>query len=138
MGGLLPTLRATAQPRREPVSVTIAVFSGRKDPQFVLPEGQQRDQLRAYLKAARPYGGTAKAPPIKPALGYRGILVSNPQAVLGVTGNVAVFKGVIELRADKVTYLIDNGRTLERRLLGQALAAKAIDAKLHAQIVAKW
>jgi hypothetical protein len=136
-GCVFSTPPVGAQQRTAPVSVTVSVFSGRKDPEFSLTVATEQDQLRTLLRAAAPHR-LAQAPVIKSVLGYRGIIVKNPAGVIGIPPYIAVHKGVIEVRAEKVSFFVDQDRKLERLLLDQARAANAIDAKLYAKIVAAW
>ncbi len=120
------------------VAVTISVFSGRKDPEFAIRDAAVLASVASYLKTAAPYRGPVKAPIIKSTLGYRGTLVETRDAAPGLPKGFSVYQGVIEVRGEQVVLLADKNRGLERRLLDQALASKAIDAKLHAQITTGW
>lgn len=117
------------------LDVSLVVFSGRPDPQYQLQDAKLLDQLRAQLAAAKP--GKAPDQGVIPAvLGYRGIMFTNGVGVAGLPRTLAVFNGIIEL--DKQQYVVDEGRKLERLLLDTALRQKAIDAKLHKRIVARF
>jgi hypothetical protein len=136
-GSVLSSIPAAAQTPPS-ISVTISVFSGRPDPEFKLAASAELDKLRSLFKSAAPYTKSVQGSIIRPVLGYRGIVVDNHEGVGALPASFAVYNGIIEIRTDKPTHLIDKNRTLEKTLLDLALAAKAIDSKLHALIANGW
>lgn len=120
------------------LEVTISVFSGRPDPRYQVLDAKQLDEIRARIARA-----TASAKPpdggvIPAILGYRGVTLENAGKLAGLPAQISVFNGVIELGAEQKTFVLDKERALERYLLDLALAQRAIDAKLHAKILARW
>lgn len=136
-GAVLSSAPAAAQTPPS-LSVTISVFSGRPDPEFKLAAAAELDKLRSLFKNAAPYTKSVQGSIIRPVLGYRGIIVDKGDAVGALPAHFAVHNGIIEIGTEKPTYLIDKHRKLEKTLLDLALAAKAIDPKLHALIINGW
>lgn len=120
------------------LDVTLSVFSGRPDPHYQVAEAAPLDQIRGLLKrasaSAKPEGDSA----MPSILGYRGLVVTNAAQVVGVPSRIVVFNGVIELGTDKRTFVVDEGRALEKYLVELALKQGAIDDKLYRKISARW
>jgi hypothetical protein len=133
------TVRGVRSPPPAALDITISVFSGRPDPHYRVPEGEHADEIRARVRraavaSAKPPGDSVLAA----VLGYRGISVENSGQIAGIPAWLAVHDGIIELGSDQKSWLIDEGRGLERYLLDLALQQRVIDAKLHAEITARW
>jgi len=103
------------------------LYSGRPDPAWPLDEAQRGELARrlAFLPAA----AALAAPP--PGLGYRGLYVAPIADVLNGATSVHVAHGHVHVaRADGSLELLDEGRALERWLVGLArtqLPAHVVD-----------
>ena len=67
-------------------------------------------------------------------LGYKGIIVQNPGGISGLPEHFAVYKGIIEIKGKRKSYLKDEGRKIETLLLSEARREKVIDDKLIKQM----
>lgn len=98
------------------VEVILDVFSGRPNPRWTLTEAEAGEL--AALLSALPAAGAA-AGPRPPDLGYRGFRIEG-LAVPGLAGPHTVYGGAV---AHPGGWLLDPGRTVERRLLESAAQA---------------
>lgn len=122
---------ATAEPSPPPAEVTdgievrVLLYSGRPDPAFVLEEEGDLAELRDALGAARENPEFQGATVLPSRLGYKGFVLLNPGAEVGLPEQIAVYRGDIELAGDPPRFL-DDGGFLEQWLVIQALESKAI------------
>ena len=134
-------LAATAEPSAtEPghgLTITVEVFSGRPNPAFVLDDVAAIQHLRnafSQLPAETPDGSQAAA---FGHLGYRGIVIDNPQGVNGIPRYVQVLDGLVLVRdkdGSAPRYLRDNG-SLEKRCLALAVEQGIIGELIEAGLV---
>jgi hypothetical protein len=114
------------------VTVRVLIYSGRPDPEFVMPVSQ----IQALMKKAK--RAKAKRENVIPArLGYKGMLVENPTKAGGLPEFLAIHNGKIEAgdkAGKKKTYFVDEGRSMENALLKEAVKRKAIGEDLYKKI----
>lgn len=138
--GGVPEARSTQDTARDTaVSVSLFLFSGRPDPEFQITDQKQLERLRAQLSSAPKHDEFAGEHVVPSRLGYRGIQVENAGGIEGMPRTFQIYDGAIELVVEqRSTFLRDRDRRLERELVDSALKHGAIDAKLHAKILASW
>jgi hypothetical protein len=111
------------------VRVRVLIYSGRPDPVFVLANPDSLRYLRTYLRNSKALKFERKT--IIPAtLGYKGLLLENVGRVAELPQRFAVSNGKIEVPGKARRVYADEGRTLERFLIQQAVREKAIDENL--------
>ena len=114
------------------VKVRVLIYSGRPDPEFVIPASQ----IQTFMKKAKRL--QSKGESVIPArLGYKGILVENPAKVGGLPELLAIYDGKIEAGEKEKTYFVDENRSLENFLLQEAVKRKAIEEDLFKRIKMK-
>ena len=94
--------------RPQPCTGSAAVYSGRRDPEWEVPDEAAR-RLRELWDSLEP---TPRAPPAAPALGYRGCTLTCP-----VHGRWFAFSGVVSMGKE---HRSDVNRSFERALLQTA------------------
>lgn len=111
------------------IKVRVLIYSGRPDPEFVIPVSQ----IQAYMKKATRLKSQGDS--VIPArLGYKGILVENSAKAGGLPEYLAIYNGKIEAGNKEKTYFIDENRNLENFLLKEAVKRKAIGEDLFNRI----
>ncbi len=110
------------------IQVHVLLYSGRPDPSFVLEDEGDLAALRDALGAARENRGFQGATVLPSRLGYKGFLLLNPGAVVGLPEQIAVYRGDIEIAGEPPRFLADGG-LLEQWLVTQALESKAISER---------
>lgn len=122
-----------AQPTPEGVEVTLMIYSGRVNPSFILDQAAVT-RVGELLRAAQPnpaFQGTSVIPSV---LGYQGIMIVDLTGASGLPGTIALRNEDIEVQGVEARFLRDRGATLERFLLDQAVAQKAIGPETRALI----
>jgi hypothetical protein len=133
---VLPPTDAAGAQTEDPsgVNVRILIYSGRPDPVFSLDpaaDTSMLDNLRGLDKSAMAAEGFDKDTVIPAILGYKGLLISNPQREGDLPAHIAVYRGYVEVRDDAGTrFLVDENRNLETALLKQAYDRGLIDERL--------
>jgi hypothetical protein len=109
----------------EQVRVTLNIFSGRKNPTWLLSK-EQADELVSIVKelpttnSTRPFDG----------LGYSGFRVTFPARMLGKPTEITAYKGKVRYSDGcGVKYLADRDRRIERLLLRSS--SSHIDAEVY-------
>ncbi|MEN6370093.1 MAG: hypothetical protein ABFD77_10430 [Thermotogota bacterium] len=92
------------------------VYSGRPNPRWLLTEDECRE-LALLLRDLPP----AEERRAGVGLGYRGIILANPQKEWGLPPHLRVYAGVVSAEADGAQFLSDV-RGCEQRLLTMAAA----------------
>lgn len=96
-----------------------------------LSEIARNAQLIAKLKAsvteAKRIETFDKETVIPAYIGYKGILVSNPEKRAGLTARFAMHKGTIELMDGQKRFLEDKDGTVEKMLMDEAIRKGVID-----------
>lgn len=116
------------------VNVRILVYSGRPDPVFSLDptaDAFLMDALRGLGESAGELEGFDAETVIPAILGYKGLLITDPSKQGGLPGQIAIYRGNIEVRDGETTrFLIDEDRGLETLLLKVAFDQALIDEEL--------
>jgi hypothetical protein len=113
------------------LKVTVLLFSGRPDPIYTIDDKNAVDKVRSLVSSAKPNEKFERSTVIPSVLGYKGIMIENRAKIPGIPSFIAVYKGTMEVKDEKTTFLIDEGRVLETMLLDMALQKKAITEKMH-------
>lgn len=125
---------------KEGLEVTFLVFSGRRNPAFVITDEDTLKQLEELVDKSKVDDKFSKETVIPSILGYNGIVVKPVGEVTVLTDleMLAVYNGNIEKKTtgidDKsttVTFLIDEGGAVEEFLLNLALANGTIDQEIY-------
>jgi hypothetical protein len=109
------------------ITVRVLLFSGRPDPTYVLDDTQLIEKLKVDIAGAKRLDDYGKQTVIPANIGYKGILVSNPEKWAGLPARFAVYNGAIELMDDQKRFLEDSGGAVEKLLLDEAIRKGVID-----------
>ena len=107
------------------VRVTLNIFSGRKNPTWLLPK-EQADALASIIKELPTVNSTRSFD----GLGYRGFRVTFPGTMLGKPTEITVYKGKVRYSDGcSVKHLADKDRRIERLLLKSG--SSHVDAEVY-------
>ena len=109
------------------ITVRVLLFSGRPDPTYVLSDSQLIEKLKAELVEAKRLDSYDRESVIPANIGYKGILVSNPEKRAGLPVRFAVYKGTIELMDGQKRFLEDKGGAIEKMLMDEAIRKGVIE-----------
>ena len=109
------------------ITVRVLLFSGRPDPTYELVDVQLIEKLKMDLAAAKRIENYDRHTVIPANIGYKGILVSNPEKRAGLPAGFAVYKGTIELMDGLKSFLEDSGGAVEKLLFDEAIHKGVID-----------
>ena len=109
------------------ITVRVLLFSGRPDPTYVLSDSQLIEKLKAELAEAKRLDSYDRESVIPANIGYKGILVSNPEKRAGLPVRFAVYKGTIELMDGQKRFLEDKGGAIEKMLMDEAIRKGVIE-----------
>jgi hypothetical protein len=113
------------------VKVRVLIYSGRPDPEFVIPASQ----IIPFMKKAKRIAFKSAAGGIIPAaLGYKGVLVENPAKAGGLPELFAIYDGKIEAGVKEKIYYVDQSRSLEKFLVKEAVNRKAMEEEVYKRI----
>jgi hypothetical protein len=112
------------------IIVTILLFSGRPDPVYILDNQTLINQIKSGIGTARKVEGFDKETIIPSVLGYKGILVKNPQMRSGLPSQFAVHKGMIEVMGEQKQFLKDDMGNIEKLLIDEAIRQGVLDEKI--------
>jgi hypothetical protein len=109
------------------IRVRVLLFSGRPDPTFVLEDRQVIEKLKNSLTKAKKAVDFKQATVIPSILGYKGILIENPEMAAGLPRQLAVYKGTIEVTDGQKRFLVDEQGALEKMLMDASIRKGVID-----------
>lgn len=109
------------------ITVRVLLYSGRPDPTYELADSQVIEKVKAMVAEAKKLDGYAKESVIPANIGYKGILVSNPEKRGGLPVRFAVYKGTIELMDGQKQFLEDKGGAVEKMLMDEAIRKGVIE-----------
>lgn len=114
------------------LKVTILLYSGRPNPDFVLSDDNSLNKIKGLLKNSKEVKSFDPKTLPKPHLGYNGVTIDNPNNfVLQFPASLHIYKGNVEAHdKGKKTLKKDEGKGMENFLLGKALEKKIIDQKM--------
>jgi hypothetical protein len=112
------------------VKVRILVYSGRPDPEFVIPASQ----ILSFMKKAKRIAFKGAGGIIPSSLGYKGVLVENPAKARGLPELFAIYDGKIEAGVKEKIYYADQYRSLEKFLVKEAVNRKAMEEDVYQRI----
>jgi hypothetical protein len=118
------------KPVLDSIEVSVLIHSGLPNPSFRLEQAHvaQVGKLLQAAAANPTFRGTSVIPSI---LGYQGILIVNQGRLGGLPSMIAVRNEDVEARdGEVVRFLKDSGANLERFLLDQAVAQKAVTPEM--------
>ena len=124
----------TAFATQKGITVRLLLFSGRTDPVYALEDQQTLDKIKASLDQARQAREFDQATVIPSILGYKGILVENPEKLHGLPVGLAVYRGTIEVIDEPKRFLVDEAGALEEMLINAALQRGVIDKEVLERI----
>ena len=115
------------------LKVTVLLFSGRPDPNYVIDDAASLDQVKKIFETSKEtkYEKSTVIPSI---LGYKGISVQNTGNVAGIPQNFAVYKGTIEVGTKEKKFFTDEGNALEKFLFDKAIERGVIEEKILKRI----
>lgn len=116
--------------------VIVDVFSGRPNPSFRLEDPKQSGALREAFSWLPSFSVSAEQEQLFNRLGYRGILLKNPQGLPGVPAKARILAGMARVTdglADR--YLKDGESRIEKLLLRLAKQRGLIEDLLARGIV---
>lgn len=109
------------------IMVRVLLYSGRPDPAYELVDVRLIEKLKMNLAQAKKIENYDRQTVIPANIGYKGILVSNPEKRAGLPAGFAVYKGAIELMDDRKSFLEDSGGAVEKLLFDEAIRKGVID-----------
>lgn len=109
------------------ITVRVLLYSGRPDPMYELVDPQVIEKVKASVTEAKTLDGYDKETVIPANIGYKGILVSNPEKKAGLPVRFAVYKGTIELMDGQKRFLEDKGGAVEKMLMDEAIRKGVIE-----------
>lgn len=120
---------AAAAQEAKGITVRVLLFSGRPDPVYELADDQLVEKVKANIARAKVLEAFDKKSVIPVNIGYKGILVSNPQKKAGLPARFAVYKGAMEVEATdgQKRFLADEGGAIEKLLMDEAIRRGLID-----------
>jgi hypothetical protein len=127
----LPSGAAPVAADAKVVKVRVLIYSGRPDPEFVIPASQ----IVRFMKNAKRIAFKGTAGGIIPSsLGYKGVLVENPAKAGGLPELFAIYDGKIEAGLKEKTYFADQSRSLEKFLVKEAVNRKVMEEAVYKRI----
>ncbi len=121
---------AAAAQEAKGITVRVLLFSGRPDPVYELADDQLVEKVKANIARAKVLEAFDKKSVIPVNIGYKGILVSNPQKKAGLPAQFAVYQGameVMEVTDGQKRFLADEGGAIEKLLMDEAIRRGLID-----------
>lgn len=112
---------AVAAQEAKGITVRVLLFSGRPDPVYELADDQLIEKVKARIARAKVLEAFDKKSVIPANIGYKGILVSNPQKKAGLPAQFAVHKGAMEVTDGQKRFLADEGGAIEKLLMDEAI-----------------
>lgn len=125
----------SAQQPNASLRVTILVYSGRPDPTYVLGTANDLNGIRTRMQNLKEIHLEQKTI-IPSVLGYRGMILETIGQVEGLPQRFAVSSGKIEVMGTERHVYVDQNHELEKLLLRQAVANKAINQQLATKLIA--
>ena len=125
----MPNL-AVAASDDDGIIVTVLLFSGRPDPVYILDNQTLINKINAGIGKASKVKGFEKETIIPSILGYKGILVKNPERRSDLPSKFAVYKGMIEIMDEQKRFLMDAEGKIEKMLLDEAIRQGVIEEKI--------
>lgn len=115
------------------LKVTVLLFSGRPDPNFVIDDAASLDQIKKIFETSKEtkYEKSTVIPSI---LGYKGISVQNTGTIAGLPESFAVYKGTIEVGTKEKKFFTDEGNALEKLLFDKAIERGVIEENILKRI----
>jgi hypothetical protein len=86
--------------------------------------------LKALIGTAKPNDKFKKPTVIPSILGYKGVIVDNPNKISGLPAFLAVYRGDIEVKDEFKKFLVDEGASVENLLLNEAMRKGVIDERI--------
>ncbi len=123
----IPGITDRALAQEKGITVRVLLYSGRPDPAYELTDGQLVEKLKASVGEAKRLEDFKKETVIPVNIGYKGILVTNPEKRAGLPGRFAVYKGAIEVMDGQKRFLEDRGGAVEKLLMDEAIRRGVID-----------
>jgi len=112
------------------VKVRVLIYSGRPDPEFVIPASQ----ISSFMKKGNRIAFKGAGSIIPSSLGYKGVLVENPARAGGLPELFAIYDGKIEAGVKEKIYYSDQSRSLEKFLVKEAVNRKAMGEEVYKRI----
>ncbi len=109
------------------IIVRVLLFSGRPDPVYTLEDQQIINKIKSGLAEAKSAEGFDKETVIPSILGYKGILVDNPEMHAELPPRFAVYKGIVEVIDGQKQFLMDKNGAIEEMLMNEAIRKGVID-----------
>jgi hypothetical protein len=81
------------------LKVRVLLYSGRPDPTYTISDSAEIERLRQALQQAQPAPEFAHSTVIRSALGYKGIVVENPQGIANLPAQITVYRDNVETSA---------------------------------------
>jgi hypothetical protein len=117
----------TASAEQGDIVVRVLLYSGQPDPAYNLDNEEAIEAVREALSSAKVSERYDKETVIPSILGYKGILVTNPEKREGLPDMFAVYHGMIEVSGEQKRFLLDENRRLEKMLIDGAMKKDVID-----------
>lgn len=102
---------------RAAMRAELDVFSGQSNPSWDLTEAEVTELKRRLEKLPSSQVG------VEPGLGYRGVIISNPQGLRGLSAEIRVYGNVVLVRGDTGDHFYQDVNGLEDWLLSLARQA---------------
>lgn len=116
------------------ITVRVLLYSGRPDPMYELVDAQVIEKVKTWVTEAKTLDGYDKETVIPANIGYKGILVTNPEKRAGLPVRFAVYKGTIELIDGQKRFLEDKGGAVEKLLMDEAIRKGVIEETIVKRI----
>lgn len=123
----------SAQTQEGEITIRVLVFSGRPDPELSLTPDRDRDTIeaiRTILDEASQLDRSTDESLIPSILGYRGIVIRNPDRMAGLPSRMLAYNGIIEIGEAEKRFLADPDRKLERLVLQMAVERELVEPAL--------
>lgn len=118
---------AIAEAKDKAIKVRVLLYSGKPDPTYELTDPQMIGKLKASIDGAKRLDGFSKETVIPANIGYKGILVENPEMMAGLPARFAVYKGKMEVMDAQRRFLEDKDGMIEKMLMDEAVRKGVIE-----------
>ncbi|HMK59807.1 MAG TPA: hypothetical protein VK452_01510 [Dissulfurispiraceae bacterium] len=122
---LLPG-NGVAAAKEKSMTVRVLIYSGNPDPTYELSDPQIVAKLKSAFEGSKRLDNFSRESVIPAQIGYKGMLVENPDRIEGIPDRFAVYHGTIEVMGVQKQFLEDKDEAVEKLLMNEAVSKGAI------------